>query len=55
MKTITGILGGVQALLNVSLKLQGCFEEYLSDKYKTFLHILRVIEGFLPSLKGQDK
>ena len=48
MKTITEILGGGQALLDVNFNLQNCFEEYLSDEYKTFLHILRVAEEFLP-------
>jgi IS5 family transposase len=28
----------------------GCFEEYLSDEYKTFLHMLRVIEEQMPAL-----
>ena len=50
MKTITQILGGAQALLNVSFDIQNCFEEYLSDTYKTFLRLLRVIEEFLPPL-----
>jgi hypothetical protein len=50
MKTITQILGGAQALLNVPFDIQNCFEEYLSDVYKTFLHLLRVIGEFLPPL-----
>jgi transposase len=50
MKTITQILGGAQALLNVSFDIQNCFEEYLSDTCKTFLHLLRVIEELLPPL-----
>jgi hypothetical protein len=49
MKTITEIIGGAQSLLNVNFDLQGCFEEYLTDEYKTFLHILRVAEQFLPA------
>ena len=44
MKTISQIIAGAQVLLNVSYELKGCFEEYLSDDYKTFLHMLRVIE-----------
>jgi hypothetical protein len=48
MKTITEILGGAQSLLGVNFNLQDCFEEYLTDEYKTFLHILRVAEQFLP-------
>jgi hypothetical protein len=45
MKTISQIIAGAQALLNISYDFTGCFEEYLSDEYKTFLHMLRVI-GF---------
>jgi transposase len=30
--------------------LKGCFEEYLPDEYKTFLHMLRVIEDHIPAL-----
>jgi hypothetical protein len=37
-------------LLNLSFNLTGCFEEYLSDEYKTFLHMLRVIEEHIPTL-----
>ena len=47
MKTITEIIGGSQALLEVNFNLQNCFEEYLSDEYKMFLHILRVAEQFV--------
>ncbi|MDR1179713.1 MAG: transposase [Spirochaetales bacterium] len=50
MKTITQILGGAQALIHIPFDIQNCFEEYLSDTYKTFLHLLRVIEEFLPPL-----
>jgi transposase len=50
MKTISQIIAGAQALLNVSYDLKGCFEEYLSDEYKTFLHMLRVIEEQAPTL-----
>jgi hypothetical protein len=50
MKTITQILGGAQALLNIPYDLAGCFEEYLSDEYKIFLHMLRVIEERVPAL-----
>ena len=44
MKSITEILGGAQALLDINFDLQKCFEENLTDEYKTFLHMLRVIE-----------
>jgi hypothetical protein len=50
MKTISQILGGAQALLIVSFDIQTCFEEYFSDAYKTFLHLLHVIEELLPPL-----
>jgi transposase len=50
MKTINQIIGGAQALLSISYDLKGCFEEYLGDAYKTFLHMLRVIEEQFPIL-----
>jgi IS5 family transposase/transposase len=50
MKTISQIIAGAQALLAVSYDLKECFEEYLSDEYKTFLHMLRVIEEQIPAL-----
>jgi transposase len=34
----------------VSFDIQNCFEEYLSDTYKTFPHLPRVIGDFLPLL-----
>ena len=48
MKTITEIIGGAQGLLNISYRLQDIFEEYLDNSYKTFLHILRVMEAAVP-------
>jgi hypothetical protein len=39
MKTITEIIGGAQGLLNIPYNLQDVFEEYLTDEYKTFLHM----------------
>jgi hypothetical protein len=50
MKTISQIIAGAQALLNISFNPAGCFEEYLSDEYKTFLQMLRVIEEQTPAL-----
>ncbi|MDR1902161.1 MAG: hypothetical protein LBQ88_07780 [Treponema sp.] len=50
MKSITEIIGGAQALLDIPYELQGCFEEYLTDEYKTFPHMLRVIEEALPPM-----
>jgi hypothetical protein len=50
MKTISQIIAGAQALLAVSYDLIEWFEEYLSDEYKTFLHILRGIEEQMPPL-----
>jgi hypothetical protein len=50
MKTITQIPGGAQALLNMPFDIQNCFEEYLSNTYKTFLHLLRVTGESLPPL-----
>jgi transposase len=48
MKTITEIIGGAQSLLDIRFNLQGCFEERLTDGYKTFLHLLRAAEAYLP-------
>jgi transposase len=50
MKRITEIIGGAQSLLDVNCDLQDCFEEYLNDDYKLFLHILRVAGQFMPAL-----
>jgi hypothetical protein len=50
MKSITEIIGGAQVLLDVNFDLQTCFEETLTDEYRTFIQILRVVEGFLPPL-----
>jgi hypothetical protein len=44
MKTITEIIGRAQGLLNIPYNLREVLEEYLTDEYKTFLHILRVLE-----------
>ena len=48
MKSITEIIGGAQALLDIGFEIQDCFEEQLNDMQKTFLQILRAIEPFLP-------
>jgi transposase len=48
MKTIAEIIGGRQALLSIGIDIQSCFEEYLTDEYKMFLHILRVAEEYQP-------
>jgi transposase len=50
MKTITEIIGGAQGLLDIPFDLQDVFEEYLTDKCKTFLHMLRVPEGAQPPI-----
>jgi transposase len=50
MKSIAKIIGGAQCLLDISYELQDVFEEYLSDEYKTFLHMLRVIEAAQPPM-----
>jgi transposase len=50
MKSITEIIGGAQGLLDISYELQDVFEEYLSDEYKAFLHMLRVIEEAQPPI-----
>jgi transposase len=53
MKSIAEILGGAQELLDISFDLQKCFEEYLTEENKLFLHILRVLEEVQPSVKKQ--
>jgi hypothetical protein len=50
MKTITEIIGGAQALLDIPFELQSCFEEALNDQQKTFMQMLRCIEEHLPAL-----
>ena len=50
MKTITEILGGAQVLLDISFDLQKCFEEKLNVQQKAFLHMLRCLEKYVPSL-----
>jgi hypothetical protein len=50
MKTVTQIIGGAQALLDISFDLRKCFEEYLTDEYKTFPRILRVTEEYTADL-----
>lgn len=47
MKSIAEIIGGAQSLLDIDFELQSCFEEYLTDEYKTFLHILSVVETYI--------
>jgi hypothetical protein len=44
MKTITEIIGGAQGLPDIPFDSRDVFEEYLTDEYKTFLHMLRVLE-----------
>jgi hypothetical protein len=43
-------MGGAQALLDIPFNLADCFEESLSDEYKTFTHMLRIIEEQMPAL-----
>ena len=50
MKTISQIIGGAQALLDIKFDLQGCFEEQLTEDNMTFLHMLRVLEDALQPL-----
>ena len=48
MKSISEIIAGAQALLDISFGLQSCFEESLTDDQKTFLQVIRVIEEMMP-------
>jgi hypothetical protein len=52
MKSILEILGGAQILLGLSFDLQECFEEYLTEEYRGFLAILRVVEEQVRDLEG---
>ena len=52
MKSILEILGGAQILLGLSFDLQECFEEYLTEEYRGFLAILRVVEEQVRDVKG---
>jgi len=51
MKTISEVLGGAQILMGVSFEIQDCFEEYLTEEHRCFLHMLRLIEESLPSVE----
>jgi hypothetical protein len=51
MKSVAQIIGGAQALLNISFNLQECFEEHLSNEYIMFIQILRVVESMIPCLE----
>ena len=44
MKTINETIGGAQALLDIEFDLQKCFEEQLTERHKTFLQMIRVLE-----------
>lgn len=48
MKSISEIIAGAQALLDINFELQSCFEESLTDDQKTFLQVIRVIEEMMP-------
>ena len=52
MKSILEILGGRQILLVLSFDLQECFEEYLTEEYRGFLSILRVVEERVKDIDG---
>jgi len=51
MNTIIETIGGAQALLDIGFGLQDCFEEKLTKMHKTFLQIIRVLEGVQQSLE----
>jgi len=51
MKTITEILGGSQILLGISYDIQDLFEDFLTDKHRLFLSLLRVIEEVFPPVE----
>ena len=50
MKSISEIIGGCQILFGISFDIQEYFEDLLQADHKTFLHMLRVIEEFLPPI-----
>jgi len=49
MKSITEILGGCQMVFGISYDIQEVFEGYVTDEHRTFIHMLQVIEEFLPA------
>ncbi len=51
MKSVSEILGGTQILIDISYDIQDCFEEFLSEDHRTFIHMLRVIESYFPRLE----
>ena len=51
MKTIVEILGGAQMLLGISFDIQDCFEHYLTEEHRAFLHLLRIVEAFFPRIE----
>ena len=50
LKTVTEIISGAQGLLDIGFELQFCFEETLNNQQKAFLHMLRCLEEYLPTL-----
>jgi transposase len=51
MRTVTEILGVAQILLDISYDIQDCFEDFLSEDHRTFIHMLRVMESHFPRLE----
>ena len=52
MKSISEILGGCQLLLDISFEIQDIFEGFVTDEHRSFIHVLRVLEEFLPKTEN---
>jgi len=55
MKTISEIIGGAQVLLPLEYQIQDSFSFLVTNKQRSFIHHLRVIEEYLPVLCHNQK
>ncbi|MDX9797066.1 MAG: transposase [Arcobacteraceae bacterium] len=51
MKSISETLGGCQLLLDISFEIQDIFEGFVTEEHKCFIHLLRVLEEFIPKVQ----
>ena len=50
MKSLSQVIGGKQQLFEEFHEVQKYFEEHLSGEHRTFMSMLRVIEGAMPTV-----
>ena len=50
MKSLSQVIGGKQQLFEGFHEVQKYFEEHLSGEHRTFMNMLRIIEGAMPTL-----